>query len=142
MDETRDAGFLPNDPVRRARVRALALAIAVEIQPACNLRVVRHAADRSGGALRQEDWMRHFIALGLEGFEAMLGDAPGPYCHGDRVTLPDLWLVPQAYNARRWGVDLTAFPRITAITAALEAMPAVQAAHPDRVVPSGRPSGR
>jgi maleylacetoacetate isomerase len=76
---------------------------------------------------------------GLQGFEAMLDDTSGPYCHGDRVTLADLCLVPQAYNARRWGVDLAAFPRIDAIVATLEALPPVQAAHPDRVAPNAAP---
>lgn len=135
LDETRGAGFLPADTPGRARVRALALAVAAEIQPVCNLRVVRYAVQSSQGAITQEEWMRHFITLGLQGLEAMLGDAPGLYCHGDRVTLPDLCLLPQAYNARRWGVDLAAFPRIVAVSAALEAIPAVQAAHPDRVAP-------
>lgn len=136
LHETRDAGFLPPDPAGRARVRALALAIAAEIQPVCNFRVVRHAVQASDGAITQEGWMRHFIALGLRGLEGMLDGALGPYCHGDRVTLPDLCLVPQVYNARRWGVELGAFPRIAAIAAALETLPAVAAAHPDRVAPA------
>lgn len=134
LNETRNAGFLPRDATGRAQVRALAHAIAMEIQPVCNLRVMRHAVAASGGAITQEGWMRHFIALGLQGFEAMLGDCDaGRFCHGDGVTLPDLCLVPQAYNARRWGVDLGAFPRLLVIAAALEALPAVQAAHPDAV---------
>jgi maleylacetoacetate isomerase len=110
LDETRGAGFLPPDPPGRARVRALAHAVAMDIHPVCNLRVVRHAVAESGGAIAQEDWMRHFIALGLRGLEGMLEGAPGPFCHGGRVTLPDLCLVPQLYNARRWGVDLGPFP--------------------------------
>ena len=142
LDETRKAGFLPEDPAGRARVRALAYAVAMEIHPVCNLRVARHAVTASGGALSQEGWMRHFIALGLQGLEAMLGDGlSGRYCHGDTVTLADLCLVPQLYNARRWGVDLAPFPRVTAIDAALLALPAAQAAHPDAVAP-GQPQAR
>ena len=140
LDETRGAGFLPPDPPGRARVRALAHAVAMDIHPVCNLRVVRHAVAESGGAIAQEDWMRHFIALGLRGLEAMLEGAPGPFCHGGRVTLPDLCLVPQLYNARRWGVDLGPFPRIAAIEVALQALPAVQAAHPDAVAPPRGPA--
>ncbi len=137
LDETRGAGFLPRDAAGRARARALAHAIAMEIQPVCNLRVVRHAVAQSGDVISQRDWMRHFIELGLEGFDAMLSDgAAGRFCHGDRVTLPDLCLVPQVYNARRWGVDLAAFPRLTAIATALEGLPAVATAHPNRVGPS------
>lgn len=134
LDETRGAGFLSTDPGGRARTRALAYAIAMEIQPVCNLRVARHAMVQSNGTTTQEDWMRHFIALGLGGFEALLSDGgSGRYCHGDRITLPDLCLVPQVYNARRWGVDLVAFPRLSTIVAALEEIPAVQAAHPNAV---------
>lgn len=137
LDETRQAGFLPADAAGRARVRALAHAIAMEIQPVCNLRVARYATERSSGALGQEDWMRHFITLGLQDFEAMLGDgASGRFCHGDQVTLPDLCLVPQVHNARRWGVDLSPLPRLAAIAKALEDLPAVRAAHPDAVRPA------
>lgn len=137
LDETRSAGFLPTDPPGRARVRALAMAIAMEIQPVCNLRVARHAVAASGGAITTESWMGHFITLGLADFEGMLASGPqGEFCHGNRPTLADLCLVPQAYNARRWGVDLAAYPRTMAIAERLEALPAIAAAHPDRVRPS------
>ena len=74
LDETRDAGFLPADAPGRARVRALAYAIAMEIHPVCNLRVARHATEASAGAIGMEDWMRAFIGPGLEAFEALLDD--------------------------------------------------------------------
>ena len=135
LDETRQAGWLPQDPTARARVRAMAHAIAVDTHPVCNLRVARHAV--SLGAT-MEGWMQQFIPLGLQGMEGLLQQHPGGrYCHGDGVTLADLCLVPQVYNARRWGVDLRPFPRLASITDALEALPAFQAAHPDRVKPPG-----
>jgi maleylacetoacetate isomerase len=131
LDETRHAGWLPADPAGRAQVRALAYAIAMDIHPVCNLRVARHAV--SLGAT-MEGWMQHFIALGLEGVEALM-TRKGRFSFGDSVTLADLCLVPQLYNARRWGVDLAPYPRILAVSEALDTLPAVQAAHPDRAKP-------
>lgn len=133
LDDTRQAGFLPSDPADRARARALAHAIAMEIQPVCNLRVAQHAVSLGGGATLQ-GWMSHFITLGFQGLEPML-PADTPFCHGAIPGLADLCLVPQVYNARRWGVDVTRFPRIAAISARIEALPPVAAAHPDRVKP-------
>ena len=138
LDETRRSvtsrgGLLPADAAGRARVRALAHAVAMDIHPVCNSAVARHAVDASGGAIRTEDWMRHFIGHGLTAVEAMLGGPQtGRFCHGDRVTMADLCLVPQVYNARRWGVALGRLPTLTRIDAALADLPAITAAHPDR----------
>jgi maleylacetoacetate isomerase len=135
LDETRGAAFLPKDAVGRARVRALSHAIAMDIQPICNLRVARHATGL-GGKATLEGWMGHFISLGFQGLEGMLAVGPETaFCHGDSPGLADLCLVPQVYNARRWAVDLAPFPRIAGIAARLEALPAVAAAHPDLVKP-------
>jgi maleylacetoacetate isomerase len=130
LDETRAAGFLPKAPAARAQARALAMAVAMDIQPVCNLRVARHVTTLGGST---EDWMQHFITLGFQGLEPMLPATP--FAHGDKPGLADLCLLPQAYNARRWGVDLGAFPRIQAISERMAAIPEVAAAHPDRVKP-------
>ncbi|MCY1126649.1 maleylacetoacetate isomerase [Frigidibacter sp. RF13] len=135
LNETRQAGWLPGDPAQRAEVRAIAHAIAIDIHPVCNLRVAKYAVSLGS---TMEGWMRHFIPLGLEGVEGLLErNAGGPYSHGDSVTLADICLVPQIYNARRWGVDLATFPRAAAVAEALEALPAFQAAHPDRAKQAG-----
>jgi maleylacetoacetate isomerase len=134
LDETRDAGFLPKDAAGRAQARAIAHAIAMEIQPVCNLRVARHAV--SLGGVTMEGWMGHFMPPGLQAVEAMLAAAlQTDFCHGDRPGLADLCLLPQVYNARRWQVDLAPYPRIAAIADRMEAIPAIATAHPDRVRP-------
>jgi maleylacetoacetate isomerase len=131
LNETRSADWLPRDPILRAKARALAYAVAMDIHPICNLHVVRHAV--ALGGTTTDDWMRHFITRGFDGLEALLIQHPnGAYSIGDTITLADICLVPQVYNARRWGVDLSAFPRIAALDAALSALPAFGMAHPDR----------
>ena len=88
------------------------------------------------GKATMKGWMSHFITLGFQGLEPMLTGAT-PFSHGDRPGLADLCLLPQVYNARRWGVELAPYRRIAAIVSRMEAMPAVAAAHPDRVRPEG-----
>lgn len=131
LDETRKLGLLPTNPVDRARVRALAYAIAMEIHPVCNLSVAKWAVAQSNEGITMESWMQHFIAKGLDAYEKMIGD--GQYSFGDSVTLADICLMPQLYNAQRWGVDLDAYPKIKRVKDKLEQIPAFQLAHPDRV---------
>lgn len=134
LDETRGAGWLPQSPALRSQVRALGYAIAMDTHPVCNLRVARHAV---GLGATMEGWMQHFIALGLGGVEGMLAQgAPGRFCLGDTPSLADLCLVPQVYNARRWGVDMAAFPNVARVEAEVAALPEAAAAHPDRVKPA------
>lgn len=135
LDETRGLGLLPADPAGRAAARALAQAVAVDIHPICNLRVSKYAVAQSGGGLSMEDWMPQFIGPGLAAVEAM-ADGAGGFCHGGRLGLADLCLVPQLYNARRWGVDLAPLPKLVAIDAHLATLPAVAAAHPDLARPA------
>lgn len=131
LDETRGLGLLPGDARGRAEVRALAHAIAMEIHPVCNLSVARFATEHSGGGITMEGWMARFIGPGLAAVETMA--EAGDFCHGGRISLADICLVPQMYNARRWGIDLDPLPKLRRITAHLETLPAFAAAHPDRV---------
>jgi maleylacetoacetate isomerase len=129
LDETRDLGLLPGPPAERARVRAIAHAVAIDIHPICNLRTATYAVEHSNGGLTLEGWMRAFIGPGLAAVEAMLDG--GDFCHGDGVTLADVCLVPQVYNAGRWGVDLGGMPKVRRAADALAEIPAFAAAHPD-----------
>jgi len=137
LHETRQPAstLLPGDAAGRHRVRALSHAIAMEIHPVCNLSVTSHVAELTGGGDETKAaWMRTFIGKGLSALERMLDDPrTGRFCHGDTPTLADLCLVPQIYNARRWGVDLAALPRLVAIDAACNALEPFAAAHPDRI---------
>ncbi|ASS53334.1 maleylacetoacetate isomerase [Rhizobium leguminosarum] len=126
-------GLLPPDIADRQKVRALAYAVAMDIHPICNLHVVSHLMTMTDKADAREEWMKHFIADGLRKLEAMIGEFDGAFSFGDRPTMADLCLLPQVYNARRWGVDITAFRRIADIDTRCADIPAFQAAHPDRV---------
>jgi maleylacetoacetate isomerase len=133
-----DAGyhhFLPRAPLDRARVRALSYAIAMEIHPVCNLSVAKFASETAGGGITMKSWMQQFIPKGLAGFEAMLTNA-ATYCYGDTITMADLCLIPQIYNANRWEIDLAPYPKTAAIAARLATIPAVAAAHPDNFQPT------
>lgn len=136
LEETRpEPPLLPADPAGRARVRALAQAIAIEIHPICNLRVVNRVAALTGdGEEAKLAWNQHYLAEGLTGVERLLEDpATGRFCHGNRPGLADCCLVPQLYNARRWGLELTSWPRLSAVDAACAGLEAFRSAHPDRV---------
>jgi maleylacetoacetate isomerase len=140
LDSTRGLGLLPQEPVARAHVEALAQSIAVDLHPVCNLSVARFGVASSGGSLQMGDWMRQFIGPGLEAFDRLLARWPEPgegsFCTGARPGLADICLMPQLYNARRWEVDLNPFPRLQRIEASCAAHPAFAAAHPDHHQPA------
>ena len=136
LEETRGPRLMPGDAAGRARVRALSYAVAMEIAPIGNLSVRKHVETLTGGATKAEDWMRHYITKGFTALEAMLGDGQaGRFCHGEAVSMADVTLVPQVYNAERLGMDLALWPLIAGIAARLAEVPGVAAAHPDRVRP-------
>lgn len=141
LDETRaDPPLLPPDPAGRARVRAIALAVACEIHPLSNPSVLSRVEALAGAEARAR-WNRDNIARGLEAVDRML-DHPGftgRFCHGDVPGLADCALIPQVYNAARWGVDYAHLTRIRAVEAACADHPAFAAAHPDNFAPSAPP---
>lgn len=143
LDQTRDLGLLPKDPVTRAQVQALAHSVAVDVHPVCNLQVAKHATKLSGGAEGMPGgWMRHFIRPGLEAFEALLaGFEQAPYCAGPQPGIADICLMPQLYNARRWEVDFSDMPRIVSVEEACSKHPAFAKAHPEAVDPGAATPG-
>ena len=136
LDETHPAPpLLPGTPVERARVRSLALAIACDIHPLNNLRVLNYLKNTLGISEGQKDgWYRYWIDMGFEALEHRLAHDPatGRFCHGDAPTMADVCLVPQVANARRFDVDVTAFPTLTRIEAACGELAAFAAAAPAR----------
>ena len=123
--------MLPADPVGGARVRAAALAIACDIHPLNNLRVLRYLKNELGQEQPAIDaWYRHWVEVGFAALEEIAEGAAGTYLFGDTVTLADVCLVPQMWNARRLQADIARFPNLMAIDARLNALPAVAAARP------------
>lgn len=135
LDETHPSPpLLPADPPGRAQVRSLAQAVACDIHPLNNLRVLQYLKGPLGHDQAAVDaWYRHWIAVGFRGLEelARRHSGDGRHLYGTSVTLADVCLVPQLYNARRFATDLTAFPTLVAIGAALDALPAFAAARPE-----------
>lgn len=128
--------MLPADPIERARARAFALAIACEIHPVQNLRVLnRLRRDAGFDDAAVTAWAAAINAEGLEAAEAMAAGRPGRFLFGDGPTIAEICLVPQLGNARRFGVDVTRFPRLLAAEAAAMELPAfsetVAAKQPD-----------
>lgn len=138
LDETRPAvPLLPGDALGRARVRALALAIACDAHPLTNLRVLKYLKNTLGlSDEAKQEWYRHWMAEGLAAVEALLaqGDPAGTglFCHGDSPTMADCCLVPQVFNAQRFAIDLAPYPRVARIHAHCAGLPAFAAAHPSR----------
>jgi maleylacetoacetate isomerase len=125
----------PRDPIARAQVRAMALSIACDIHPLNNLRVAQYLKRELGQSQESVDsWMRHWIATGFRWLEAQVTrhTADGRCMFGDAVSLADVCLVPQMYNARRFNCDLTSFPTLTRIAESLESRPEFRAAAPER----------
>ena len=134
LDETYPVPRLvPQDPFARAQARMLAEHVNSGIQPLHNAAVLKRVKALQGDAEGADQrWAAEWIARGLAGLEAAVKPVAGRYCMGDLISLPDVYLAPQLYGARRFKVDLAPFPTLARIDAALAEHPAFQAAHPDR----------
>jgi maleylpyruvate isomerase len=125
-----DPPLLPKDPMARARARALAEIVACDIHPLNNvspLRYLKRVMHQEQSAI--DAWYHHWVTEGFQALEVLVG--PGPFCCGSDVTIADICLVPQVYNARRLKVPLDNFRKIVAIDAACLALPAFDRARPE-----------
>ena len=136
LDQTRGLGLVSDNPVIAANQRAAAHAIAVDIHPVCNVSVAAFAVSESGREETRQNWMTRFIAPGLAAFETLISPySQANFAMSDTPSLVDICLMPQLYNADRWGVDYSGYTNITRVAEACSKLDAFQAAHPDRVKP-------
>lgn len=126
--------LVPSEPKQRARMLSFCHAIVADIQPIQNTGVIKLLGDEFGADdARKAAWNRHWIQRGLEALEAERGEAPDtPFTFGATPSWADCVLVPQVYNADRWGCDNSKFPRLYALAQRLQRLPAFAAAHPGR----------
>ncbi|HEX4534987.1 MAG TPA: maleylacetoacetate isomerase [Rhizomicrobium sp.] len=125
--------LLPKDALGRARVRQIAYAVACDIHPVNNLRMLQYLRDQFGASEeKRAEWQQHWISLGFAAIETLLSQSrdTGVYCHGDTPTLADICLIPQMANARRVNLDLAPYPTLLRIEETALANPAFKAASP------------
>ncbi|KAM4624872.1 maleylacetoacetate isomerase isoform 1-T1 [Polymixia lowei] len=125
IEETRPGPrLLPTDPKRRAQVRMICDLIASGIQPLQNLYVIQKI-----GAEKVQ-WAQHFIERGFQALEPILKETAGTYCVGDEISMADICLVPQVYNAERFKVDVGQYPTIRRLNQTLQEIEAFKVSHP------------
>lgn len=128
------APLFPKSPQERYQVRTICNLIGNDIQPVQNLRVLLHIMKEKEGkdakTKAKLGWGKHWIDLGFQALEKVLEKTSGKYCVGDNVTAADLYLVPQVYNANRFGVDMSQFPTIFRVEKTLSELPDFKKAHP------------
>jgi maleylpyruvate isomerase len=138
LDETHPSPpLLPVDPLGRATVRAMALDIACDVHPICNLRVLKYLTDTYD--LKKDDtdaWSRHWIGIGFTALEKRLAQSStrGEFCYGDTPTLADIALVPQVFNAKRFNTDMSQYPTIGEIADRCEQLAAFADAAPAKQI--------
>jgi len=128
-----EPALLPRGLDQRAIVRGMALTIAADVHPLNNLRILKYLK----GELQQpqervDAWIAHWIHEGFAALEVLIGRHGDGFAFGAAPTIADCFLVPQVFNAERFNVDLSAFPKIRAVAEKARALPAFAAAHPDR----------
>lgn len=127
-----ETALLPEDLQQRALIRAFCQSIACDIHPINNLRVLQYLQRNLKISDTEKDqWYAHWIQLGMQSLEAQLQQSNGQFCFGERPTLADCCLIPQVYNAKRFNIDLSAYPKIEAIYQHCLTLPAFLQASPE-----------
>lgn len=116
--------LLPKDPATRAKVREIVDGILSGIQPLQNMKVLKYVGENYNA------WAKHWVESGFSSIERILQDTHGMFCVGDDVTLADVCLVPQIFNASRFNVDMNQFPIISDISSRLNGLKAFKDTHP------------
>lgn len=130
--------LLPGDAGEAAVIRGMAALIGCDIHPLNNLRVLNHLREEFQASKEQvKGWIAHWIAEGFAPLEQLVARHGSGFAYGDAPTLADCYLVPQLYNAGRFGVDLSSYPHLVAAGEAALKLPAIEAAHPDRQPDAG-----
>jgi maleylpyruvate isomerase len=133
LDETHPTPpLLPKDPLRRAKVRAFAQALACDTHPVQNLKVLARLRQLGLAEEKVTEWAAWANREGLTACETLIAGESGPFCFGATPTIADLCLVPQLANARRFGVDVAAYPRLLKAEAAAKETKAFADAAPDK----------
>ena len=138
LDATRpDPPLVPRDAAEAAHVRALALTVACDIHPLNNLRVLKYLTGPLGREeAAKSEWIAHWVSEGFAALEMLAAGWAGRFLFGDTPSLADICLVPQMFNARRFGVPVDAYPTLVRADAEATRLEAFAAAHPDRVAPA------
>ncbi|XP_036673125.3 probable maleylacetoacetate isomerase 1 [Drosophila suzukii] len=128
LDETRPQhSLLPQDPVKRAKVREIVELICSGIQPLQNSAVMDHI-----GKDKSLEWAQHWISRGFQGLEKILSQSAGKFCVGDELTMADICLVPQVRNARIYKADLSSYPTIVRLDQDLQNLEVFETTHPSK----------
>ena len=124
--------MIPSEPVAAAHARQIAALICADIHPLNNLRVLQYLEHTLHADQEiRDDWYRHWIIEGFRALETLLQTGAGPYCLGPDISIADLCLIPQMYNAHRFAVPLDEFPTLTAIEEACLSLDAFDRARPE-----------
>jgi maleylacetoacetate isomerase/maleylpyruvate isomerase len=131
-DKYPSVAIYPSNIALKAKVKAMALDVACEIHPVNNLRVQQYLVDTLTTSPEGKlAWSHHWMNLGFAAIEKQLETSSGKYCFGDEITLADICLVPQVYNAKRFNLDMGPFPHIVSVVEHCNQLPAFVAALPE-----------